>query len=276
MMVMLPVSAYYIGSVSSSYHSEQNGYSQNETTATEQAVAQCRLEPNPTLEQCIAEQIKAGRDDYRSEQDLYAQRSMAQWAWWLLVISFAQIPLGFFGLIALIWTIRQGREGLGKAERANEIARDSAEKQLRAYVLVTSIEIVDVALDYKPIAKISLMNSGATVAQNVDMDIWFDLYPVDVEDKFLNPEHVEGTSKGPVAPGQSTGGFLKLRRMLDQRLFTAWERGDATLIFFGCVSYEDCFGVARKTQFRFICSSDKLDDNGQPYLIVAAKGNHAE
>ncbi len=137
---------------------EKNRYSQNGAATTNQAVGQCHLKPEPTLEECIAEQIIASRDDYRSEQDLEAQRDMEMWAEHLLMVSLAQIPLGIFGLLALLYTIRQGRE-------ANQIARESSHQELRAYLTIASITIKEVNTDKSQYAMdLNVTNNGQTPA----------------------------------------------------------------------------------------------------------------
>ena len=256
--ILLPVTAYHIGSTSASYHSEQSGYSQNETAATEKAIAQCALKPDPSLEECIAEQIKAGRDDYRSEQDLYAQRSMAQWAWWLLVVSLAQIPLGVLGLIALIVTIRQGRE-------ANEISRDSARHQNRAYMAVSSIEVdepnwIDIkgqkrtkrVLSSK--ANLVLTNNGETPAHITFMYFsfnWLEGHMVspmmDVSQEMDFFVHRGAPANVPIPIRADVEGLKEV----------------GELFVIGAMNYKDVFGEIHTTEFCFqfgdSCSFYQLD-----------------
>jgi len=107
------------GNAESEYHTER--YSADTT----QAINDCFLKTNAAsrdAQECVTEAIQSGRDSQRSEQDLNAQRQMAAWAKALLVVTIIQLPIGVVGLLALIITIRQGREGLERAGDANRIS----------------------------------------------------------------------------------------------------------------------------------------------------------
>lgn len=126
-----------LGQVSGHYGAQSQGYASQYPSDTDKRVEQCFTNPDlAAAKQCAQEAITADRENQRSEHDLQAQREVADWTYYVLVISIVQIPLGVLGLIALLVTIDQGRE-------ANEIARNSAKLQSRCYLSVSSIEVLE-------------------------------------------------------------------------------------------------------------------------------------
>ncbi|MFL0670944.1 MAG: hypothetical protein ACJLS3_05800 [Erythrobacter sp.] len=117
-----------MGQSSGFHQAEANGYAAQYPSDTQKRIEECLAKrPIGDVPECMEAAIRASHESQRSEQDLKAQRDMSEWAWWLLIVSIAQIPLSIAGLGALIVTIRQSRE-------ANEIARGIGEAQVRAYV----------------------------------------------------------------------------------------------------------------------------------------------
>lgn len=114
-----------------------------------------------------------------------------------------------------------------------------------------------------------------TIAHDVKVDLWFDLYPIDVEEASLIPLHVNGTSRGPIARYGRFESNICLRQFLDHALFQAFEDGKAQLICFGKVTYLDDFGDHHESGFRCTCRSDKPGVDGMPHMFSAPKGNYA-
>jgi hypothetical protein len=61
----------------------------------------------------------------REKRDLAAQENTATWAFWIVLLTAAQVVLSGFGLVALLQSLQQARDGLQKAADANQIARDA-------------------------------------------------------------------------------------------------------------------------------------------------------
>lgn len=74
---------------------------------------------------------KPERNEWREEQDLYAQRQMAKWAFWMLVISGAGVVVGGLGLLFLKRTLDETRA-------MTEATREIGENQTRAYCIIKS------------------------------------------------------------------------------------------------------------------------------------------
>jgi len=126
-----------LGAKSGYYGAQSQGYASQYPSDTDKRIEQCFTNPDlAAAKQCAQEAITADRENQRGERDLQAQREVADWTYYTVIISILQIPLGVLGLIALIVTIRQGQEAIAKATDANEIARENLLTEHRAWLRV--------------------------------------------------------------------------------------------------------------------------------------------
>jgi hypothetical protein len=146
------------------YDAQADGYAAQYPYDTDQRVEQCFTQSVGTAaKECAQDAIAAGRENYRDEQDLNAQRQMAKWALWLLIFTAGQSVLGFLGFLILIVTIRQGRE-------ANEIARQARRPWVGLQVALTEVSKVSeapatFAFDYE----VHMENTGQSAATDVSL-----------------------------------------------------------------------------------------------------------
>src|SRR5438309_961036 len=91
---------YFIGRSGGYYDAEANGYGAQYRAATQQRVENCFRDRQSaaTAASCVEEAINADHEQQRSEQNLGAQRDMAQWAWWLLIVTILQTPITLVGI----------------------------------------------------------------------------------------------------------------------------------------------------------------------------------
>ena len=108
-------------------------------------------------------------------------RDLTSYTGWQAIFTFILIVVGIFQLGLFIWQLRLIRESLADtktaAEAANKSAdaaehtvstmKDTAERQLRAYVSVDSAEIIDLVAGFTPAARLIVKNSGQTPAYNL-------------------------------------------------------------------------------------------------------------
>lgn len=170
MSVLLMAAGMFIGNGTGYYNAKSDAYSAMTEAETKQRVQDCfatTSDIDPAV--CVREAIASGRDDERSEQDLGAQQEMAKWAFWLLMCTILQSLVGGLGFVALIITIRQGRE-------ANYIARQTAKTQLRAYLAGGGATISEASTDRGNCDQIvfNISNKGATPAlmTKTTVQIW--------------------------------------------------------------------------------------------------------
>lgn len=122
------------------------------------------------------------RQEWREEQDLYAQRQMAKWAFWMLVVTamgVAVTGLGVWligrtlkstedGLTIMRATLREAEQATDAAKGAVDVTRDIGRKQVRAYV---SLESGSYSMDDKALRmNLTFRNHGQSPAR----DVWFE------------------------------------------------------------------------------------------------------
>jgi hypothetical protein len=122
----------------------------------------------PTVKEalgCAKQAVETARDPERAEDDLKAQQEMAAWAYWSLWISgltgFITIGVGVIGIVFV-------RRTLVAALHANEIARDTGQAQVRAYLscLDATFEINLSSFQLRP----RIANKGQSPANNISID----------------------------------------------------------------------------------------------------------
>lgn len=132
---------------------------------TDERIAQncTHLEPQRVL-QCVTEQVRATREDQRSEYDLGAQERMARWALWAMLYAGVTATLSGVAVILLWATWKETRKVGRIANRSNVIAKRAFREQNRAYVFAVDAEI---EWADRPFIKIALEISGLTPATNI-------------------------------------------------------------------------------------------------------------
>ena len=101
------------------------------------------------------------RDEWRDEQDLQAQRSMAVWARWMALFSLAAVFVTAAGvwfvrdtLVATREMVREAQRGTAAANRAADETRRIGEAQVRAYLGIRvediEVELLEFDLNYFP------------------------------------------------------------------------------------------------------------------------------
>jgi hypothetical protein len=77
--------------------------------------------------ECLEKQIEAAREPGRSEEDVQAQKQMARWAWWMLIVTgsvgFGTIAVAYIGVIYVRDTLRANTAAVEQAREANRILR---------------------------------------------------------------------------------------------------------------------------------------------------------
>ncbi|HWV13202.1 MAG TPA: hypothetical protein VN110_07880 [Sphingobium sp.] len=144
-------------------------------------------------------------------------------------------------LAALFWTLLQGRAALKKARKANVIARDTARRQLRAYLAIDNVGFNGLPKSGKPTFTCVLRNCGQTPARNVKGEI---------HAYFGDWQHVpQLPDLGSVLsrPAQTLGPDLTLgafRRglTLSPADKARWLNNEITLYIIARHVYEDVFG----------------------------------
>ena len=170
--------SFQLGNLSGYNEAKAYGYAGKYPESTTKSIDICFSNPELSHRQeCIEQAIASGRESQRAEYDLNAQRDMAEWAFWLLIISSAQMPIGILGLVALFFTLRQGKAGLEKARDSNVIAKKVGEAQVTAYVRAEVLEVrfpsASLAI---PHVLVKVSNLGNSPAYYVHCNLIFQYY----------------------------------------------------------------------------------------------------
>ena len=209
------------------------------------------------------EQCRQGDDKRYS--DLCAQwkaaDAAADSAWWAAVGGFAGAVSAILVLMAL-WL----------AFRSNWIARDTAKRQLRAYI---SIPAALIKSDYYPVGQsylkfsIDWKNAGQTPAHAVETYIEFVVADRGWRgfNEFTPPEF--GKTKTNLGPGCIIQAVDVPIYLTDE---AAWRSGACDIFIFTLVKYVDAFGQRRETNHRYVVKGDTGTD---PALLTEDIGNTA-
>ena len=130
-----------------------------EYAADAQAQIERRCGPleNDLLAACVSEVIETSREHQRSERDLAAQRDMAKWAGWLLVVSGV-------GVLLLAATYYEANKTAQAAIAATEITRKDFIATHRPRVVLRNFHISSEIISENPSVEVVITNAGNTPA----------------------------------------------------------------------------------------------------------------
>ena len=199
----------------------------------------------------------------REKDDLVAQQRMADSTRDVVIVTEWQLYVGGVGILLLVGTLVLTVRSTNAAVDANRIARESAERQLRAYVNVKSTSMLWTQ-DKGPIATVRFKNGGQTPAH--ELRIWalgiIGSRRPDFEE--LADEHIAGLAILTLGPGAEIPHDVAVRVAPD---FNAGGPGDLQTQSFvwGRVTYRDIFDETRITEFRLRVIGSR--DNGRTYIL---------
>lgn len=133
-------------------------------------------------------------------------------------------------------------------------AEKSSERQLRAYVLVDTLKIMDLAVGKMPSAIITIKNFGQTPAKKIihTTRLGFSTYPEWVAPQEDVPEYLSESMLGPQATGtaQTPTGLI-----ISQNEINALNNKTHAIYVLGKIQYKDIFGISRSTKYKYYCNN---------------------
>lgn len=205
--------------------------------------------------------------------DLREQRSMAK-------AAERQLWLSFGGLVAIVlslaftgWAAFAATRAAHAAEASVQVARETSQRQLRAYIDVDQAEITSRDEFGQLAAGVRLKNSGQTPAY--DVECWYVIgwrpYPF-LPGSFDPRRDREGESKATIGGGGGgTTLLLETVKVPPLSTDTDYLAGKLAIVVYGEVSYRDTFGNKQSTGFRMY----NINDIGQRRLRKSPEGNHS-
>ena len=241
----------------------------------QQPVTQERLPapPTPPTEVRVISTPEAdpsSRPEVRQERDLDAQWLMAYAGIAVAFFTLGQAFLTGIGIHYLRRTLRatdaavaEAKSATKAAEDAVAVTKDSAERQLRAYVGVN--EALSTWRN-GPSAQIEIKNGGQTPAYELTHWVTTGYGPADRADFPTQPARQSSVlgagasinTDTAVAPGNG-------------KVHGAIREGAYTLFVWGRIEYQDAFGVRRMTEYRLMWVEG--GDHGR--LVFCDEGNSA-
>jgi hypothetical protein len=175
-------------------------------------------------------------------------------------------------IIGLIVTIAQGRSGLRKASEANNLARDSSKRELRAYLAATDFAIENFSPGETPRSTWILRNLGNTPAFCVETTA--SCFITDSKEKvFFKHRFV---LKHDMHPGEIREVPYYWPFKIDYVLADAFQSNKASFVYAGIIRYRDAFGVRRYTTFKRKVAIQALKGGGgSGPLIPCIRGNRS-
>jgi len=239
------------------------------------------VSPKPTSFERVASALEAiGQatdppdKTQREISDLAAQQDMSCWAFWMMAASFAQVFVGVFGTIALVFTILQGRKALGIGQDSVVATRESTAVTLakdRAFVFVD-----DIVFERDPDttglgARIVWKNGGATPTKAfrsyVNINYWVYPLPKQFEYQDIGQAPIQRALVGPQATMKS--GLLPIDSQYADVAYQRSQKGrshGACLLIWGWCEYNDVFAGTKRHRTEF-CREVIISNPGNPDIL---------
>lgn len=200
-------------------------------------------------------------------------------AFWFLVFTFGATALAaYFAYKAAVATNKGAVADQASADTADETLKAmeaTAERQLRAYVLVSKPKLASFGEGSKPEAIVPFKNFGQTPARKVTAwaGIMFAEAPLSPFPKVDAPDALSRSTLGPGADLQVT--HKEAEKALSRADFNKIVNGDAVLYVLGRIDYLDAFDKPRFTSFRLMFNRDAAK-RGDGSLSVCPDGNDSD
>lgn len=188
------------------------------------------------------------RPENREEADLCAQMRLAKAAEDIAALADRQTMLSYLELTALLLTLFALSVAAIVAVRALRMARDTARRELRAYVFPIYAHIRDVRAS-RPTFVIDVKNFGQTPAYGLRMNtaLHSGSHPLNTK---LVPEVQSSIATAQLAPQAALFDEIALNHSLSANEISALAEGSAAIYLFGEIEYFDIYKKKRWTTFR--------------------------
>lgn len=155
--------------------------------------------------------------------------------------------VGAVAALATAWAAWAAATAAKSAAASNEIARETAKRELRAYINITQVRVDGLegdarfCLEYK--------NCGQTPAY--DIRGWNGIELRDIESTQIFESTGNDAGLGVLGPGNSAYFIKPAPRRLVMKEFDMLRAGEAAIYLWGEISYRDIFGEWHTTRFRY-------------------------
>jgi len=200
--------------------------------------------PLPDKQQCIREESQIYRDGQRNEYDLEAQLVTSAWTRSMGIAAIIGMVASLIGVGLVLITFRATRH-------ANDIAKDTAKQQLRAYVGIQEI-LADLSQTYNNWRlSVVWVNAGQTPAYNVISGFHWKVGTAVELNEFDFPDQNRLAGVTSIAPGQTLVSSTRETLSLDRAREILKNRVHA--VCWGWIEYSDTYpdSPRRRTECAF-------------------------
>ena len=239
----------------------------------------------PCLVERVTADAQSGDPSYKEERDLAAQEASAGMAFWIALIALCQLVATIWGLLYIRGTLRatlkaveDTSEATEAMRSANVIAENTAERQLRAYVVGKDHVVEQFFNNGRAKFIVRLHNSGQTPAYEVRCVTLVRATDEDVDAYrflFRKSEKFGVFSNAIIGAGDFHVLENRAKTSLAHADWAAIVSGQVKMIFCGIVSYRDVFGKRHLTTFRYYFDPDGDIKSTAFDLSPCATGNEA-
>jgi len=188
---------------------------------------------------------------------------------WLVWFTGALVLVGACQLIAMLVQAKWMRRTVGVAQDSADAAnatvktmQDTAERELRAYVLATTGQRHrDATRKDASSVKIVIKNFGATPAYELTNWMGVDIFRWPLPTDLGTPENTDrNRSMSILGPGDTSELGGPLNTLLTAEQEAQIRRGEYAMVLWGEIKYRDAFNIRRVTRFRYFCIGELIVD----------------
>jgi hypothetical protein len=185
--------------------------------------------------------------------------------------ALATVAIGYF-----TYTLKASTDKLWDAgERQLRHLDATAERQLRAYVLVSSAKVHDFGIERPPRAEVIIKNSGQTPA--FDLSPWAGFvigdFPLNIE--LIDPPPSIKKSQATLGAGDTSGHLTPAGRPLTKIEIDMIKSGTKAIYVFGEIKYQDIFKKTERTTHYRMMYGGGGGATPDGALIFCEEGNDA-
>lgn len=238
----------------------------------------------PDVSKPIVQRTPCNNPQSEGESDLCAQwraakaaEKSAEWTLYGVIASLIGIALFMWQLALTREAVKDTGDATIAMREANNIAKVSAERQLRAYLGVRDFTVTGLRSDETPALRFDIFNSGQTPAREVRYTAKIFGFTTDAhiaKIKFGKMEHPY--SVGVSLPGQvgKAGGILHGIAFTEEQI--EWFKSEKLyLVYAGILSYRDIFGKRHLLTFKKVLDGLSIQPDGTARIITCRVGNNS-
>lgn len=200
-----------------------------------------------------------------------AAEYVASWSWLQFIVGV--IGSGVAGIAAIFtaWAAIAASKAARSADKAVEVTSDTAKRQLRAYLHVDKTILDGIAPHMHPVARVTVVNSGATPAKILFNNYCIGLYHYPKHGELVFKQDGSILSKSRVGNNQDMNGIATLQDALTIQNMDAIGKGSQVIFVFGRIIYEDIYGDKWELTYRLMSGAPFGKD---PRMLAwCAEGN---